>query len=139
MRTVQTDVPRRRDQPRRAGAGRMATASEASLLERLRAGEQSAFEEWVRAETPRVLGTLRRILRNEEDAQDATQDAFLQAYRALGGFAGNSRLSTWLHRIAINAALMKFRVLRNFSRTFAVVGRDHAAESKAGRTANLGS
>ena len=82
---------------------------DAALLGRLRAGEEAAFEEWVRRETPRLLGTLRRILRNEEDTQDAIQEAFLQAFRALGSFSGGSRLSTWLHRIAINAALMQLR------------------------------
>ena len=48
-------------------------------------------------------------MNNEEDARDAVQDAFLSAHRGLANFDGTSRLSTWLHRIAVNAALMKVR------------------------------
>jgi RNA polymerase sigma-70 factor (ECF subfamily) len=51
----------------------------------------------------------RRFLGNEEEAQDAVQDAFLSAYRSLDRFEGEARLSTWLHRIVVNAALMRLR------------------------------
>jgi RNA polymerase sigma-70 factor (ECF subfamily) len=84
-------------------------AAEDSLLARLRAGEESCFEELVRATSPRLLATLRRMLHSEEDARDALQETFLAAFRALGTFQGKSALSTWLHRIAVNAALMKLR------------------------------
>lgn len=57
----------------------------------------------------RLLAVARRILRNEEDARDAVQEALLQAFRGLAGFAGEARLSSWLHRIVVNAALMKIR------------------------------
>jgi RNA polymerase sigma-70 factor (ECF subfamily) len=83
-----------------------------ALLSRLRAGEPAAFEELVRAETGRLLAVTRRILPTEEDARDAVQDAFLFAFRSLDRFQGQSRLSTWLHRIAVNAALMKLRTRR---------------------------
>ena len=83
--------------------------SEDELLARLRAGEDLAFEELVRAYGPRLLGLTRRLLGNEDDARDAVQEAFLSAFRALEGFDGSSRLSTWVHRIAVNAALMKLR------------------------------
>jgi RNA polymerase sigma-70 factor (ECF subfamily) len=82
---------------------------DAALLSRLRAGEPAAFEELVRAETGRLLAVTRRILPTEEDARDAVQDAFLFAFRSLDRFQGQARLSTWLHRIAVNAALMKLR------------------------------
>ena len=85
---------------------------DAALLARLRAGDGAAYELWVRASAPRVLRVLRRLLRNEQDAQDATQDAFLSAFRHLASFDGSARLSTWLHRIAVNAALMKLRSKR---------------------------
>lgn len=85
------------------------SAPEGSLLERLRAGEAAAFEELVRSAGPRLLAVTRRLLRNEDDARDAVQDAFLSAFRALAGFDGNCQLVTWLHRIAVNAALMKLR------------------------------
>ncbi len=85
---------------------------EEALLARLRAGEPRATEDWVRANTPRMLAVARRMLRNEEAAEDAVQDAFLSAFRALDCFKGGSLLSTWLHRIVVNAALMKIRTKR---------------------------
>jgi RNA polymerase sigma-70 factor, ECF subfamily len=85
---------------------------DAALLSRLRAGEPEAFEELVRAETGRLLAVARRILPMEEDARDAVQDAFLFAFRSLDRFQGQARLSTWLHRIVVNAALMRLRTAR---------------------------
>ncbi len=82
---------------------------ESSLVERLRGKEDAAFEELVRAHGGRLLAVARRFLRNEEDARDAVQDAFLSAFRNIGRFEGQARLSTWLHRIVVNAALMKLR------------------------------
>lgn len=84
--------------------------SEAALVARLRAGDEMAYEELVRSETRHLLAVARRLLRNDEDAQDAVQQAFLSAFRALPRFNGQSRLTTWLHRIVTNAALMKLRV-----------------------------
>jgi len=84
-------------------------AIERSLLDRLRRGDDLAFEELVRAETGHLLAVARRLLRNDEDAQDAVQQAFLSAFRALSEFNATSRLTTWLHRIVTNVALMKLR------------------------------
>ena len=84
-------------------------ARDADLLARLRAGESSAYDELVRANTGRLLVVTRRILNSEEDARDAVQDAFVSAFRNIQQFEGGSLLSTWLHRIAVNAALMKLR------------------------------
>jgi RNA polymerase sigma-70 factor, ECF subfamily len=84
-------------------------SGENSLVARLRAGDEAAFETLVREHGGRLLATARRFLRSEEDARDAVQEAFLSAFRALPGFAENSSLSTWLHRIVINASLMKLR------------------------------
>lgn len=80
-----------------------------ALIARLKAGDGDAFEEAVRTYSSRLLVVTRRILNNEEEARDALQDTFLSAFRAIQNFDGNSRLSTWLHRIAVNAALMKVR------------------------------
>lgn len=87
-----------------AGDGR-----EGRLIERLRAGDPPAYEEIVRLHGGRMLATARRLLRSEEDARDAVQDAFLSAFKGVASFAGQSMLSTWLHRITVNAALMKLR------------------------------
>jgi len=86
--------------------------SEAALLAGLRAGEEAAFENLVRAYTGRLLAVAQRFLRNQEDARDALQEAFLLAFRSIGRFEGSARISTWLHRIVINSALMKLRSRR---------------------------
>lgn len=109
MRTFNRPNSRRPPADRVDKTSATTTSTDAALLERLRSGDEKAFESWVRTETPRLLGATRRILRNDEDARDAVQEAFLQAFRALDEFAGEARLSTWLHRIAINAALMQLR------------------------------
>jgi RNA polymerase sigma-70 factor (ECF subfamily) len=89
------------------------TASPDSLLlARLRAGDEGAFDELVRSTAPRLLATLRRMLRSDEDARDALQESYFAAFRALGRFEGQARLSTWLHRIAVNTALMRLRSRR---------------------------
>ena len=80
-----------------------------ALLARLRAGDEAAFADLVRREGGRMLAVAKRILRSEDDAHDALQEAFLAAFRHLPEFAGDARLSTWLHRITINAALMRLR------------------------------
>ena len=79
---------------------------------RLCSGDGDAFEELVRDHSGRLLSVARRYLPNEEDARDAVQDAFLSAFRALDRFEGGSKLSTWLHRIVVNASLMKLRTRR---------------------------
>jgi RNA polymerase sigma-70 factor (ECF subfamily) len=83
-----------------------------SLLARLRAGEDAAFELMVRAHASRLLCVARRFLTSEDDARDVVQEAFLSAFRNLEGFQEGARLSTWLHRITVNAALMKLRSRR---------------------------
>jgi RNA polymerase sigma-70 factor (ECF subfamily) len=87
----------------------MTTATDANLLAALKRGEEAAFSELVRANTGRMLAVARRILKNDEEAHDATQEAFLQAFRAIDRFQGDALLSTWLHRITVNACLMRLR------------------------------
>ena len=86
--------------------------AERALLAALRAGDDRAYERLVREHGGRMLAVARRILRNDEEARDALQEAFLLAFRGLPRFAGQSRLATWLHRIVVNAALMKLRSRR---------------------------
>lgn len=85
---------------------------EAVLVERLRAGEEQAFEELVRTQSGRLLAVLARYLPNEADRHDALSEVFLAAVRGIGGLEGGAQLSTWLHRIAVNAALMMLRTRR---------------------------
>jgi RNA polymerase sigma-70 factor (ECF subfamily) len=84
-------------------------AADRSLIARLKNGDGDAYEEAVRVYSGRLLAVTRRILGNDEEARDALQDTFLSAFRSITRFEGDSRLSTWLHRIAVNAALMKVR------------------------------
>src|SRR5262245_42857723 len=85
---------------------------EEALLAGLRAGDDRAYEQMVRAFGGRLLAVAQRILRNEDDARDAVQTAYLSAFRSIERFEGGCRLSTWLHRIVVNAALMKLRSRR---------------------------
>ncbi len=85
------------------------TAEELDLVERLKRGEADAFTTLVRDRAGALLRCARKLLGNEEDAREAVQDALLQASRNIDTFHCQCQLSTWLHKIAINAALMKRR------------------------------
>jgi RNA polymerase sigma-70 factor (ECF subfamily) len=93
-------------------------ADDAALVERARAGDPGAFDEIVDRYERRVFAVALRIVRNHEDARDVTQDVFVTALRAIKGFRGDAQLSTWFHRVAVNASL---DVVRKRSR------REHAS------------
>lgn len=82
---------------------------EAALLAAARAGDEKAIAALVRQYTGRMIAVARRFLRCEEDSADAVQDAFIAAFRSLDRFEGNASVGTWLHRIIVNACLMKLR------------------------------
>jgi len=90
----------------------MDAAEEKAFLAALRAGDDAAYEKLVREHSGRMLAVARRFLPGEDDAADAVQEAFVSAFRAIGNFEGGARISTWLHRIVVNAALMKLRSRR---------------------------
>ena len=79
------------------------------VIARIQAGDMSAFEQLMRANNRKLYRTARAILRDDAEAEEAVQDAYLKAYRALGSFRGESKLSTWLVRIAANEALVRHR------------------------------
>jgi RNA polymerase sigma-70 factor, ECF subfamily len=83
--------------------------SDSALVARLKAGDQEAYEEVVRTLGGRMLAVARRFLNEEEAARDVVQDAFLSAFRGIQRFDGQAQLSTWLHRIVVNASLMRIR------------------------------
>lgn len=85
---------------------------DAALLRRLRDGELGAFDELVERTGGRMLAIARSMLGHDEDARDAVQDAYLCAFRSIDRFDGRSLLSTWLHRITVNACLMRLRTRR---------------------------
>lgn len=80
-------------------------AEDLDLVERARRGEAGAYDALVQAHIRQVWRVVWRILRHREDTEDVVQEVFLAAHRALDTFRGESRLSTWLHRIAVNRAL----------------------------------
>ena len=82
---------------------------DAELAARAASGDDAAFAELVRRHAPRVRALCASVLRDDAEAEDAAQDAFLKAHRSLGRFAGGSSFSTWLHRIATNACLDRLR------------------------------
>jgi RNA polymerase sigma-70 factor (ECF subfamily) len=89
-----------------------ATKEEQNLLACARAGDAVAFGSLVMPHRDAILRLTRRILRNREDAEDAVQTAFPDAFRHLDAFQGRSRFSSWLTRIALNAALLRLRTCR---------------------------
>jgi RNA polymerase sigma-70 factor, ECF subfamily len=95
--------------PKPNGAG---NENERAVLAQPRAGNEDAFGLVVQRYGGRMLATARRFLNNEHDAQDAVQEAFASAFRALDKFNGDALLSTWLHRIVVNAALVQLRSKR---------------------------
>ena len=85
---------------------------DAQLVVRTQGGDTRAFDELVRRYRDKVYRLAFKILRHEEDAAEALQDAFLSAFRGLKNFKAESTFSTWLYRITTNAALMKYRKRR---------------------------
>ena len=85
------------------------TGSDRSLVERAAAGDARAFEQIMRQHNRTLFRTARAILRDDAEAEDALQEAYLQAYRSLGAFRAEAKLSTWLARIVANEALMRLR------------------------------
>ncbi len=79
------------------------------LVRRVRAGAFAVFNVLVRRHEGRVQRTVRSILRDGPDVDDAVQQTFMQAFVALGRFEGASSFSTWLTRIALNEAMMRVR------------------------------
>jgi RNA polymerase sigma-70 factor, ECF subfamily len=86
-----------------------ATPDEPALLRAARTGDLRAFEALYRSLAPAVYGLCLRLARDPAEAQDCTQDTFVRAWQRLGDFRGESRLGTWLHRIAVNEVLGRRR------------------------------
>ena len=90
----------------------LASLPEPELAERIAGGDQVAFEALMRRFNARLFRVARAILRDDADAEDALQDAYIEAYRHMGDFRGASALGTWLTRIVANSALMRLRSQR---------------------------
>jgi RNA polymerase sigma-70 factor, ECF subfamily len=83
-------------------------ALDRALIDRFREGDARAFDELVSRYWERIYGMVNQLLRNPEDAQEVTQDAFIRAHRGLANFRGDSAFSTWLYQIATNLARNRY-------------------------------
>ena len=105
-----------------------ADAPDAELARRVAAGETAAFELLMRRHNRTMFRTARAILRDDAEAEDALQEAYLHAYRAIGTFRAEAKLTTWLARIVANEALMR---LRKRARRAEIVPIDATAATEA--------
>ena len=90
----------------------LAGATETALVEAARAGEAAAIRELIRRLNPRLFRVARGIAPSDAEAEEIVQEAYLAAFGGLDGFRGAARFSTWVTRIALNAALMRRRRAR---------------------------
>jgi len=111
-------------------------SGDSDVLARAKRGDRNAFGILVRQHQRRVYATALHILGNHQDADDAAQDAFLRAYRALSKFDGRSDLFTWLYRITVNTALNHIRSHKRVQ-SIARAGAEHV-DAEGGRPEKLG-
>lgn len=111
---------------------------EARLIERSKASDPKAFERLYRQHIDKVYGLCLRMTGNQGEAEDCAQEAFIQAWRQLDKFRGDSAFSTWLHRIAVNAVLGRMRKSkREQDRVQVVADRATSASLTAADTGEL--
>jgi RNA polymerase sigma-70 factor (ECF subfamily) len=89
--------------------GQQVQFDEGALVAALQQGDPDAFAELVERHSETIYNLALRMMNNPQEAEEVLQDTFVSAFRALGRFEGRSQLSTWLYRIAYNAALMRLR------------------------------
>lgn len=103
---------------------------ELQLPSRIAQGDTGAFETLMRRYNGKLFRVARAILRDDGEAEDALQDAYLDAYRHIGDFRGGSQLSTWLTRIVINQALMRLRRQKRDRVVVPFDDRQHEADGR---------
>jgi len=87
----------------------LSTAKDFDLTKVAAIGDMAAFEEIYKRHHRRVYSICLRMLQSPTEAEDLTQDVFIQLYRKIGSFRGDSAFTTWLHRMTVNQVLMHFR------------------------------
>jgi len=102
-------------------------ADEAELIERCRAFERAAHDEFYHRFRRQVAGNLYRVLGDRDDLEDLLQEVFVIAFRGLERFRGDARLSTWLYRICVNVALGRIRTRKRRPVAYGVADLDTAA------------
>jgi RNA polymerase sigma factor (sigma-70 family) len=98
---------------------------DAALVSEARAGNHSAFDELCRRYSSRLMGIIRRVLQDRWDAEDALQETLLNAFTHLKSFQGRSSVSTWMTRIAINAAISRLRKCRGTAVSIDEAGKEN--------------
>jgi RNA polymerase sigma-70 factor, ECF subfamily len=106
-----------------------ALAADHTLAEQIGNQDLIAFEALMRQHNARLFRVARAILKNDSEAEEVVQDAYLAAFRNISRFRGDSQLSTWLTRIAINGALMRLRRNKRDRTVVAFDSGDHDASS----------
>ena len=101
------------------------------LIPRILAGDTPAYAELVRRYQRMVYTVCHRVLRNAQDAEEATQDTFVKAYQHLAGFGGNAKFSTWLYSIAYRTAISQGRKRRMDTTAVEDMAHHPAAERSA--------
>lgn len=110
---------------------------EATLVARAQGGNARAFEALYRAHVDRVYGLCLRMTGNVGEAEDCTQEAFIQAWNKLDKFRGDSAFGTWMHRIAVNAVLGRIRKSKRDQDRIQVVAETMSSPASIGDSGEL--
>jgi len=95
---------------------------DADLLEKLKAGDKTAFNELVGLYANRVINTCYKFLLDRKDAEDISQEVFIEVYKSIKTFRGDAKLSTWIYRIAVAKSLDEIKK-RNRKKRFSSIGK----------------
>ena len=114
-----------------------AAAEEAAWIRQARQADARAFEALYRMHVDKVYGLCLRMTGNVSEAEDCTQEAFIQAWSKLARFRGDSAFSTWLHRIAVNAVLGRIRKRKRERDRIQAVADTHPARVTTGDTGEM--
>jgi RNA polymerase sigma-70 factor (ECF subfamily) len=110
---------------------------EVAMVARARGGDSRAFEALYREHVNRVYGLCLRMTGNVSEAEDCTQEAFIQAWNKLGKFRGDSAFGTWMHRIAVNAVLGRIRKSKREQDRIQVVAETASSPASIGDSGEL--
>ncbi len=115
----------------------LSPGSDEALVERARQADARAFETLYRSHVDRVYGLCLRMTGNVAEAEDCTQEAFIQAWSKLDKFRGDSTFATWMHRVAVNAVLGRMRKSRREHDRIQAVSELTTAPETIGDGANM--
>lgn len=110
----------------------MLTHHEHLLTERLKNGDEQAYREVIRLFRDRIFNTALGIVQHVEDAEDLAQEVFMEIFRSVRGFRGQSALSTWIYRITVQKSLEHLRRVRRKKRhaiVMSLLGREHNVDA----------